>query len=74
MDFSEMLPLPPQPPHLEPMQIREFIRYAEQMADYIEADIELAKRARHAAVDHSDIAKGWRFTALAVAETYDGEF
>lgn len=53
-------------------------RYAQRMADRIDAELEFAKRAgkghEASVLELGDIAKGWRFTAIAVAESYDGEY
>lgn len=70
------IPPPPQPPRLDSSQIRGLIRYAEQMSEYMEAEFARsnAEGMGFAVLDLPQIAEGWRFTALAIRETYDGEF
>lgn len=69
-------PVPPEPPRLKADQIRGLIRYAEQMSEYMEAEIARANAEGmgHAVLHLPEIVEGWRFTALAIRETYDGTF
>lgn len=65
----------PDPPDLPPGKIRELIDYAERMAVSMEAEMK-ACRLGKASPEHdlSEIIAGWKFTALAIRERYDGQF
>lgn len=68
--------LPPEPPRLHGDQVQGLIRYAEQMNDEMKAEVARSNAIGmgHTALHLPTIAEEWRFTALAIHETYDGEF
>ncbi len=67
---------PPHPPELSADQIRALIKCAEKMAAYMEDEITNANRAGigHTVLHLPAVVEGWRFTATAISETYDGEY
>ncbi|MHA7262460.1 hypothetical protein ACX80W_04545 [Arthrobacter sp. TMN-37] len=67
---------PPIPPDLSGAQIRALIQYAERMRIYMEIELSRADEdgLGHAALHLPAVIEGWRFTAQAISETYDGEF
>jgi hypothetical protein len=67
---------PPEPPDLSEPQIRPLIRYAEDMKVYLEVEFSRANDdgLGHASLHLPAIIEGWRFTARAISETYDGRF
>ncbi|MFF2317421.1 hypothetical protein ACFVTE_14265 [Arthrobacter sp. NPDC058097] len=66
----------PEPPDLPAMKIRELIDYADRMAASMEAEMKVVRRLGRASPEHdlSEIIAGWKFTALAIRESYDGQF
>jgi hypothetical protein len=66
----------PEPPELPAGKIRELIDYADQMAASMEAEMKVVRRLDRASPEHdlSESIAGWRFTSLAIRESYDGRF
>ncbi|MBT2550570.1 hypothetical protein [Arthrobacter sp. ISL-65] len=64
----------PQPPDLPAEKIRALIDYADRMAASMEAEVDMIRRAGKASPEHDlgEIIEGWRFTSLAIRESYDG--
>jgi hypothetical protein len=69
------MPRPPEPPSLPQEKIRELIAYADGMAVFMEAEVELINEMGRSATgnDLVRIIEGWKFTALALRESYDGQ-
>ena len=67
---------PPDPPDLSGPQISALIQYAERMRVYMEVELSRADEdgRGHAALHLPAVIEGWRFTAQAISETYDGRF
>jgi hypothetical protein len=72
----EMPPPFPEPPELEPDKIRALIDYAEKVAAYYEDEMKLMRELDRATPgdDRSGLVTGWKFTALGLRESYDGQF
>jgi hypothetical protein len=68
------MPRPPEPPVLPHEKIRELIAYADGMAAFMEAEAELINELGRTAPenDPAPIIQGWKFTALALRESYNG--
>ncbi|MBT2546903.1 hypothetical protein [Arthrobacter sp. ISL-65] len=66
----------PEPPDIPAEKIRELIDYANRMAASMEAEMKVVRRLGRASPEHdlSEIIEGWRFTSLAIRESYDGRF
>ncbi|RAM36119.1 hypothetical protein [Arthrobacter globiformis] len=66
----------PEPPDLPAQKIRELIDYADRMATSMEAEMDMIRRLGKASPEHDlgEIIAGWKFTALAIRESYDGRF
>lgn len=66
----------PEPPDLPAEKIRQLIDYADRMAAAMEAEMKVADSLGGVFPDHrlNDTIAGWRFTALAIRESYDGGF
>lgn len=67
---------PPEPPELTPDNIRALIDYADRMAAFMEAEMELARQLGRATPENdlSELVEGWRFTAQGLRDSYDGRF
>jgi hypothetical protein len=67
---------PPEPPELEPYKIRALIDYADRMAAFMEAEMELVRELGRANSEKylSELVEGWRFTAQGLRDSYDGQF
>ena len=64
---------PPEPPELEPDKIRALIDYADRMAAFLEAEMELVRGLCRATPENdlSKLDEGWRFTAQGLRNSYD---
>jgi hypothetical protein len=72
----EMPPPFPEPPELEPDKIRALIDYAEKVAAYYEDEIKRMRELGKSTPENdlSELIAGWKFTALGLRESYDGQF
>lgn len=70
------MPPPPEPPVLEPEKIRALIDYAEKMAEFMEAEMQLQRELGKATPENdlSGLVTGWRFTAQGLRDSYDQQF
>lgn len=70
------MPPPPEPPVLEPEKIRALIDYAEKMAAFMEAEMQLLHELGRATPENdlSGLVAGWRFTAQGLRDSYDQQF
>ena len=70
------MPPPPEPPALEPDKIRALIHYADKMAAFMEAQVELTRHLGRTAPedDMSELVEGWKFVAQGLRDSYDGQF
>ncbi|WP_211883001.1 hypothetical protein [Pseudarthrobacter albicanus] len=61
---------------LNAQRIRDLIRYAVEMAEYMQAEIDHANAEGRgfSVLDLPAVVEGWKFTALARRESYDGGF
>lgn len=68
------MPRPPEPPTLETAKIQELIDYAEKMAAFMEAEVELIHELGGAtpATDLAPAITGWKFTAQNLRDSYNG--
>jgi hypothetical protein len=68
------MPRPPEPPALPQEKIRELIDYADGMATFMEAEAELINELGRTTPENSlaSAIGGWKFTALALWQSYDG--
>lgn len=66
----------PEPPDLPAEKIRQLIDYADRMAAAMEAELKTADSLGGVPTGHrmGESIAGWRFTALAIRESYDGRF
>jgi hypothetical protein len=69
------MPRPPEPPTLPQEKIRELIAYADGMAAFMEAEAELINELGRTTPENdlASIIGGWKFTALALRKSYDGQ-
>jgi hypothetical protein len=68
------MPRPPEPPALPQEKIQELIAYADGMATFMLAEAELISELGRTTPENdlAPIIEGWKFTALALRESYDG--
>lgn len=73
-----VMPPPPEPPELEPDKIRALIDYADKMAEYMGAEMDLIHEHDEADTSSdrylSGLVEGWKFTAQGLRDSYDGQF
>ncbi|WP_139006238.1 hypothetical protein [Arthrobacter crystallopoietes] len=70
------MPPPPEPPKLEPEKIRALISYADDMAAYMQSEIELAYEFGKSTPENdlTELVEGWKFTAQGLRDSYDGQY
>jgi hypothetical protein len=70
--MDEVLP-PPEPPQLPQDKIRDLIDYADRMAAFMEAEMNLIRRLGRATseTDLEPLVEGWKFVAQAMRDSYD---
>jgi hypothetical protein len=68
------MPLPPEPPELPAEKVRDLVEYADRMAAFIAAETELVGEFGRTAGqnDLTRLVEGWKFTARALRDSYDG--
>ncbi len=70
------MPSVPEPPTLEPEQIKGLISYAENMAAFLQAEMELIHELGRSTAesDLNERIEGWKFTAQGLRDSYDGQY
>jgi hypothetical protein len=68
---------PPKLPALEPAEIRGLIAYADDMADFMQAEMERSvssARQIQRKNDLTELVDGSKFTAQGLRDSYDGQY
>jgi hypothetical protein len=70
------MPPPPEPPALPAEKVRDLIGYADLMADFMSAEMELISELGKASPENdlTPLVEGWRFVAQAMRDSYDGQY